>query len=46
MVNNYTNINKTNDYLSPQITENNKTTTCDVGNQGPGLGQAQEMWRC
>ena len=36
---NSTNINKTNNHLS-QITK--KTTTCEVGNPGPGLGQAQK----
>jgi hypothetical protein len=43
MVNNSTNINKTNSHLSPQITEpKKKTTTYDVGYQGPGLGQAKK----
>jgi hypothetical protein len=27
---------------SPQITEHKKTKTFDVGNPGPGLGQAQK----
>ena len=28
--------------FSPQITEHKKTKTFDVGNPGPGLGQAQK----
>jgi hypothetical protein len=39
MVTNFTNINKTDNYLSPQLTEHKKTTTNDVGNPGHGLGQ-------
>jgi hypothetical protein len=38
MVNNSTNMNTTNNYLSPQIFEHKKTTTRDVGNTDPGLG--------
>jgi hypothetical protein len=41
MVNNFTNINKTSNHLSPYITEHKKETTYDVGNSGPDLGQAQ-----
>jgi hypothetical protein len=40
MVNKSTNINKTNNHLSPQIIEHNKTTSYDVVNPVPGLGQA------
>ena len=41
LVNNFTNINKTNNHPSPQVTEHRQnTTTYDVGNQGPGLGRA------
>jgi len=40
MVNNFTNINKANNQLSPTPIEHERTTTYDVGNQGPGLGQA------
>ena len=42
--NNSTNINKTNNYLSPQLIEHEKK---DVGNPGPGncLGQAQKCGR-
>jgi len=36
MANNSTNINKTDNHLSSQ-----KTMTYDIGNLGPGLGQAQ-----
>ena len=39
MVNNFTNINKTSNHLSPYITEHKKETTYDVGNSGPDLGQ-------
>ena len=42
VVNNFTNINKTNNYLSPQITEHKKTVTYGIGNPGPGLRQAQK----
>ena len=44
MVNNSTNINKTINYLSPQLIEHEKK---DVGNPGPGycLGQAQKCGR-
>jgi hypothetical protein len=42
MVNNATNINKTQNHISSQPIEHKKTTTYDVGNSGPGLGQAQK----
>ena len=39
MVNNSTNINKTNNHLSPSLNEHKKgTTTYDVGNPGPWFG--------
>jgi hypothetical protein len=42
MVNNSANINKTyNDLLTFSL-NTKKTTTCDIGNPGPGLGQAQK----
>jgi len=43
MVNNSTNINKSNNYLSPQIIEHKKITTNDIGNPCPGWGQAQKL---
>ena len=47
MVNNSTNINKTNIHLSPQLTEHKKggDMTYDVGNPDPGFGQAQKYGR-
>ena len=42
MVDNSTNINKTNNYLSPQIIEHKQITTHGVENRGPALGQTQE----
>jgi hypothetical protein len=43
MVNNSTNVNKTNNHLSLQITKHKKKTrTYDIGNPDPGLGQAQK----
>ena len=42
MVNNSTNINKTNNYLSPQLIEYKKITTDEVGNLGPCLGQVKK----
>jgi len=42
MVNNSTNINKTNNHLSPKHTEHRKHHN-DVGNAGPGLGYAQKL---
>jgi hypothetical protein len=43
MVNDFTNINKTKNHVSSQILEQkNKTTTYEVGNPGPGWGQAQK----
>jgi len=43
MVNNFTNINKTNNHLSPSVTEQKETMTYDVGNPGPGLRQATQV---
>jgi len=44
MANNSININKMNNYLSPQIIEDEKKTTAyDVRN--PDLGQAPKMWQ-
>jgi hypothetical protein len=42
--NQFTNINKTNNHLSPSLNSLNikKTTTCDVGNSGPGLELVQK----
>jgi hypothetical protein len=46
MVKNSTNMNKTNNHLSSYLTEHKKKTmTDDVGNPGPGLGQAQKCGR-
>ena len=42
MVINFTNINKTNNHLYYYLTEYIKTTTYDVGNTGPGLGQTHK----
>ena len=45
MINKYININKTYNYLSPQIIEdkkNIKKSTYDVGNPDPGFGQSQK----
>jgi 5-methyltetrahydropteroyltriglutamate--homocysteine methyltransferase len=42
MVNNTTNINKTNNPLSPQTAEHIQTTTHGVEHRGPALGQVQE----
>ena len=42
MVNNSTNINKTDNHLSIQLTGHKKTTTYEVGNSGDALGQAQQ----
>ena len=45
MVNNSTNINKTNNHLSPQLTEpKKKTTTNGIGNQGPWFWTGTKMW--
>jgi hypothetical protein len=41
MDNNSNNINKTNNHLSPQLIEQKNTMIYDIGNPGPGLGQAQ-----
>jgi hypothetical protein len=46
MVKNSTNINKTNNHISPQIIEHiTNTTIYDAGNTGPGLGQANKYGR-
>jgi hypothetical protein len=42
MVNNSTDINKTNNHFSPQIIENKKTTTNDVRNLSSCLEQTQK----
>ena len=43
MVNNSTNINKTNNQLSPQTIEREKKTmTLEIRNPDPGLGQEQK----
>jgi hypothetical protein len=43
MVNNSTNINKTNNHLSNLKSMNiKKTTTYDIGDPGPGLGQTHK----
>jgi hypothetical protein len=42
MVSNPTNINKTNNHLSPSLTEHIKTMPYDIGNPCPGLGQTQK----
>ena len=45
MVNSSTNINKTNNHLSPQFTEHKKKhTTYDVGNPSPSLRRAQNAF--
>jgi len=44
LVNNSSNINKTENHLSSYNTEHKKTTTYDVRNPGPGLGKAQEKF--
>jgi hypothetical protein len=44
MVNNSTNLNRTNNYLSLQIIEHRKKlTTYDVGNPTPGSGEAHKI---
>jgi len=45
IVNNSTNINKTNNHLPPQIIKHKKTTSFSVGNPGPGLVQEQKCGR-
>ena len=45
MVNNSTDINKQNNHLSHQSIEHKEAKTYDVGNPGPGLGQAQKCGR-
>jgi hypothetical protein len=41
--NNSTKINKPNNYLSPQITEHNKSMAYDDGNQDSVFGHVQRM---
>ena len=44
MVNNSTNINQTNDHLSPQFIEHKKKATVyNIGNPGHGMEQAQDV---
>ena len=43
MVNNSSNINKTNNYLSTQAIEQNKTLWHGFGNPGPALGHTQKV---
>ena len=44
MVNNSSNIIKTNNHLSPQLIEHEKKTmTSDIGNPGPGMGDAKHF---
>ena len=45
MINNLTNINKTNHQLLPKIIGHKKDHNYDVGNPGPGLEQAQKCDR-
>jgi hypothetical protein len=48
IINNSTNISKTNNHRSPLLTEHTKkwgTMTYDVENPGPGLGQTQTCGR-
>jgi hypothetical protein len=42
MVKNDTNINKTNNHLSPQTIEHKKKGTYGIGNPDPELGQGQK----
>ena len=42
MVNNSTNINKTNNHLSPSLSEHKKKT--DIRNPRYGLGHGAKMW--
>jgi len=44
IVNSFTDINKTNNNLSPEIIEHKKTTL-DIGNAGPGWWLAQKYSR-
>jgi hypothetical protein len=43
MVNNFTNINKTNNHLSPKLIVHKKIITYDVGDASLGLGQARKV---
>lgn len=46
MINNPTNISKTNNQLSPKIIEyRNKATTCDFGNPDPDRMTGTQMWQ-
>jgi len=45
MVNNSTNINKSNNHCSPSIIEHKKAATYYVENPSPGWGQAQKSGR-
>jgi hypothetical protein len=45
MVNNSTNTKKTNNHLSPLLTEHKKTMAYDIGNPGSSLGQAPKCGR-
>lgn len=42
MVNNFNNINTTNNHLPPQTTEHKKTTTYDIRNPDPAFRQANK----
>ena len=44
LVNNATNINISNNLLSPQTTDRKHTTTYGVGNPGPSLEEVQKCW--
>jgi len=44
MVNNSTNINKSNNHISPQLKNIKKTVIYDVGNPCPALGEAQSSY--
>ena len=46
MVNNASNFNKTNNYLSAQAIVPDKTMTYSDVNSDPGLGQAQNKTNC
>jgi len=45
MENNASNINKTNNQLSPQTIEHKRNITYDLGNPGTGFGTDTKMWR-
>jgi len=44
IVNNFTNINKTNNHLSPKLIVHKKITTYDVGNANLGFETGAKMW--